>query len=100
MQRSQIRAARALLSWSADLLAEKSGVPVHTIEQLEPGEWSLAADAGTMDKLQQALEEGGVEFIPANADGGPGVRLHASGVGSETVAATVESEGYSFNDPL
>jgi len=31
----------------------------------------------TLDKVQQALEDDGVVFIPADAQGGPGVRLKA-----------------------
>jgi len=93
MQRSQIRAARALLAWSTQHLSEKSGVSIAAIEQIEPGEWSLKSDPTTMNKLQEALEAAGVEFIAADANGGPGVRLHASGVGSETVS------GMSDDDP-
>jgi Cft2 family RNA processing exonuclease len=31
----------------------------------------------TLDSVQQVLEAGGVIFIPADAHGGPGVRLKA-----------------------
>ncbi len=92
MQRSQIRAARALLEWSQEHLAEISGVPLTTIHQLEPGDWSQKADQHVMNRLQSVLEEHGVEFIPANENGGPGVRLKGHGAGSETVLALTEEE--------
>lgn len=92
MQRSQIRAARALLLWSPEHLAELSGVPVHAITQLEPGDWSLRANPEIMDKLKSVLEDGGVEFLPASQAGGPGVRLRAHGAGSETVFGLNQDE--------
>jgi len=92
MQRSQIRAARALLLWSPEHLAELSGVPVSAIKQLEPGDWSHHANPELMEKLQSVLEEGGVEFIPASQASGPGVRLKAHGAGSETVLGLSEDE--------
>jgi len=30
---------------------------------------------GTLERVQRTLEDGGVEFIAADANGGPGVRL-------------------------
>ncbi len=86
MQRSQIRAARALLAWTQEHLAEVSGVPLSVIHELEPGDWSMHTDQHVMDQLQAVLEHAGVTFIPANDEGGPGVRLHRSGLGSETVS--------------
>jgi DNA-binding XRE family transcriptional regulator len=74
MQRSQLRASRALLSWSQDRLAEASGVSLATIKRLEPGDGMLATKVETMEKLRSALESAGVEFIAENG-GGPGVRL-------------------------
>jgi len=92
MQRSQIRAGRALLEWSQEYLAEISGVPLSIIHQLEPGDWSQKADQHVMDQLQSILEKNGVEFIPANNSGGPGVRLKGHGAGSETVSASTDED--------
>lgn len=92
MQRSQIRAARALLLWSPEHLAELAGVPVTAIKQLEPGDWSHRANQELMEKLKSVLEDGGVEFIPASQAAGPGVRLRAHGAGSETVLGLNEDE--------
>jgi transcriptional regulator with XRE-family HTH domain len=71
----QLRAARALLDWSQDQLADKSGVGVATVRRLEGQSGKLRTYSETLWKLQTALEEAGVIFIP-EADGlGPGVRL-------------------------
>lgn len=74
MQKSQLRAARAMLGWSQERLAEASGVSLPTIKRLEPGEGPLSTKVDTMDKLQRALEAAGVEFTNG---GQPGVRLKA-----------------------
>jgi transcriptional regulator with XRE-family HTH domain len=72
MQKSQLRAARALLAWSQQRLAEESGVSLPTIKRLEPGDGALSTKVETMEKLQIALERAGVEFTNS---GQPGVRL-------------------------
>lgn len=71
--RAQLRAARALLDWTQQDLAEHSGVSAGSIKRLETGEGALAIRLDTLEKLQTALEAAGVVFIPANG-GGPGVR--------------------------
>ncbi len=73
--KEQVRAARALLNWTAQDLADNSGAAVNTIRRFENG-----ADAmgGTLAKIEAALTAAGVAFIPAGAyqgEGGPGVRL-------------------------
>ena len=69
---AQLRAARALLNWSRDDLAEKAGTTNRTIARIEDGE--VAARATTSQLVRSALERAGVEFIAENG-GGPGVRL-------------------------
>ncbi len=71
---SQIRAARALVRWSALDLAHESGVGVATIRRLELVEGVPSSNARTLDALQRALEAAGVEFI-GTPDDCPGVRL-------------------------
>ncbi len=71
---SQIRAARALVRWSALDLAHESGVGVATIRRLELVEGVPSSNARTLDALQKALEAAGVEFI-GTPDDCPGVRL-------------------------
>jgi transcriptional regulator with XRE-family HTH domain len=70
----QVKAARSLLGWSQDDLADKSGVSKPTIARLETADGELGGYAGTRDKLIEALRAGGVEFIAENG-GGAGVRL-------------------------
>lgn len=67
----QIRAARALLDWTQETLAEKSGVARATIKNVESENTLPRLD--TSNALQRTLEGGGVEFLP-----GSGVRLKDS----------------------
>jgi DNA-binding transcriptional regulator YiaG len=80
----QIRAARGLLGWSQTELARRAGLSRETVKRVEvPSGPSVSSEART--QLQQALEDGGVEFIRGNG-GGPGVRLRKlqrSGRGKE-----------------
>ena len=74
----QIKAARALLEWSQERLAEASGVSIPTIKRLEAQAGDLGGRAETVAKIVTALEAAGVEFT--NGDQ-PGVRLRkADGV--------------------
>jgi len=70
----QIKAARALLGWSQDDLAAKSGVSQPTIKRLEAKGGQLGGRAETGDKIRRALEKAGIEFTNGNS---PGVRLKA-----------------------
>jgi DNA-binding Xre family transcriptional regulator len=70
----QIRAARALLRWSANDLSDKSGVGISTIKRLEVMDGVPAINISTMVAIQRALEDAGVEFI-GSPDDRPGVRL-------------------------
>ena len=74
---AQIRAARALLRWSAKKLAEAAGVSVPTIQRMEAVEGVPSGLSRNLEALQNALEEAGVIFIDENG-GGPGVRLKVS----------------------
>ena len=71
---NQVKAARALLSWSQEALAKASGVSESTIKRLEAVEGELGGRPETVMKIIDAIEAAGVEFIPENG-GGPGVRL-------------------------
>ena len=70
----QIRAARALLRWSAHDLAEKSGVGFRTIQRFEGETGMPASRSKNLDAIRKSLEAAGVLFIDENG-GGPGVRL-------------------------
>jgi transcriptional regulator with XRE-family HTH domain len=69
---AQCRAARGLIDWSQMELAQRAGVGIVTIRQLEAG--VHAPRRATLDVVCRALEAAGVEFIAENG-GGPGVRL-------------------------
>lgn len=70
----QIRAGRALLRWSAQELADQSGVGVATVLRLEQQEGVPSGRSHTLLQLQNTLESAGVEFI-GTPDNRPGVRL-------------------------
>jgi predicted transcriptional regulator len=69
---AQCRAARGLLDWSQKILAEKAGVGIVTIRQLEG--LSQQPRRSTLAVVRAALESAGVQFIEENG-GGAGVRL-------------------------
>jgi hypothetical protein len=74
---SQIRAARALLRWSAEDLAERSAVGVATIRRAEVSEDRTSLTIPNDAAIRTSLENAGIEFIDENG-GGPGVRLRKS----------------------
>lgn len=71
---AQVKAARALLGWSQQDLAERSGVSEPTIKRLEATGGELGGRPDTARAIVDALEVAGVQFIPENG-GGAGVRL-------------------------
>ena len=71
----QIRAARALINWSARELADKSGMGVATIRRMELAEGVPSSNAQNLELIKKTLETLGVEFIGA-PDDRPGVRLN------------------------
>ena len=73
-----MRAARALLRWSALDLAKASKVGVATIRRVEVVDGEISATAANEAALRHALEAAGVEFIDENG-GGAGVRLRKPG---------------------
>jgi len=73
----QIRAGRALLRWSAQKLADKSGVSWKTIQRMETPDTLPSVSLGNVIKVQGILKLAGVEFIDADSNGGPGVRFRA-----------------------
>lgn len=55
----QVRAARALLDWSRDELAEEAGLSRNTIRSIESGNISRR---DTMDAVRMAFENAGIRF--------------------------------------
>src|SRR5689334_13926889 len=71
---AQIRAARALLRWSALDLAHYSSVGVATIRRAEIAESETSMTSPNDFAVRRAFESAGIEFIDANG-GGVGVRF-------------------------
>jgi hypothetical protein len=71
---AQIRAARALVRWTAAELAEVAALGANTVRRAEVADGDTALTAANDQAIRRALEEAGVEFIDENG-GGPGVRL-------------------------
>jgi hypothetical protein len=71
---AQIRAARALLRWSAEELARRSALGVTTIRRAELMDDVTSMTASNDLAVRRAFEDAGVEFIDENG-GGAGVRF-------------------------
>jgi len=71
---AQVRAARALLRWTALDLAHASKVGVATIRRAEVVEGQLPVTLPNEASIRRALEAAGIEFIEDNG-GGEGVRF-------------------------
>jgi predicted transcriptional regulator len=70
----QIRAARALLDWSQQQLADKAIVSLNAVARLEKG--MVDSRVSTVLAIQKALAKAGIEFLPADQKG-EGVRLRS-----------------------
>jgi ribosome-binding protein aMBF1 (putative translation factor) len=68
----QVRAARALLNWKQDMLAEKALVALTALKRLE-SERGLPIHESTHDQVRRALEAAGILFV--ESDRGRGVML-------------------------
>ncbi|TXM91535.1 transcriptional regulator [Methylobacterium sp. WL103] len=62
---------RAALGWSTADLAREADVGSNTINRFEAGQ---DARISSVDKIRDALERAGLQFIPENG-GGAGVRM-------------------------
>ncbi|YBV95141.1 transcriptional regulator (plasmid) [Phyllobacteriaceae bacterium JZ32] len=71
---AQIRAARALLRWTADDLAKAASVGVTTVRRAEAEDGLPSITAANLKLIKITLEDAGIEFIPENG-GGVGVRF-------------------------
>ena len=72
---SQCRAARGLLDWSQQQLADAANVGIVTVRHFEAGK--VDPRPATLVVIKQALAAAGVEFIDGNG-GGDGVRFRKS----------------------
>ncbi|MGN8113990.1 helix-turn-helix domain-containing protein [Labrys sp. 22185] len=68
----QSRAARALLGWTQEALADRARVSLTALKRLE-SENGLDVYESTSDQIRRAFEDGGIVFL--NSDQGEGVML-------------------------
>jgi predicted transcriptional regulator len=68
----QVRAARALLDWSQQRVADQAIVSLNALIRLERGQ--VDSRMSTLTAVVRALSKAGVEFIPADGKG-EGVRM-------------------------
>ena len=68
----QVRAARALLFWTQEMLADKALVALTALKRLE-SERALPVHEATRDQVRRALENAGIVLI--ESDSGTGVLL-------------------------
>ena len=67
-----VRAARALLRWEQQTLADRSGVSLPSIKRLETKIGPMGAYESTVAAIRGTFEKAGIEFLN---HGEPGVRL-------------------------
>ena len=72
MKAVQLRMARAAVGWGVRDLAKQAGVTANTVTRIENG---ADAKQSTIDALQRALEEAGIEFTNGRQ---PGVRVRST----------------------
>ncbi len=65
----QSRAARALLGWTQETLANKAKVALTALKRLE-SQNGLEVYESTRDQVRRALEAGGIVFLSTDKGGG------------------------------
>ena len=71
---AQIRAARALLGWSQERLADRAGIGLATLKRIEQNEGLVKGNFSTILNIQKALEQAGIHFTEDDS-GEVGVRM-------------------------
>ena len=69
----QIKAARALLGWSQQDLADRAILSLNAVKRLEAEQSDPRVS--TVLAIKTSLESGGVEFLAAGGGHGEGVRM-------------------------
>jgi predicted transcriptional regulator len=74
MTPGEIRAARGLLKWSREYLAERAVVSLSAVIRLENG--TVETRPATVAKVRGALEKAGIEFLSLSG-AGEGIRVRS-----------------------
>ena len=72
---AHMRAARALLNWRAQDLADSARVGVATVRRAELCDGVTNMTAENAEKIVKALRKAGIVFLGGDRGGGLGVRL-------------------------
>ena len=76
MDGEQIRAARALVGWTAADLAKHSGVSYPTVQRMDAAKGQVSGRHETVEAIRRALEAAGIQFLErGQVATGPGVAL-------------------------
>jgi transcriptional regulator with XRE-family HTH domain len=78
------RAARALLDWNQESLAERSNLSLSTVKDFEAGRRTPAVNS--LAAIQIALENAGIRFLPGDWSGGAAIARVADGNAGAVVA--------------
>ena len=70
---AQIRAARAMLDWSREVLSKNAEVGISALMRLEAANGVPGGNIKTFESVQKAFESAGIEFI-GTPESGAGVR--------------------------
>ncbi len=70
-----MRAARALIRWSAEDLASAASVGIATVRRAEVEDVVPSTTVANLNAIRITLESAGIEFIEASNGKGVGVRL-------------------------
>jgi len=71
----QIRAARAMLGWTAATLALRAGIGQDNIRHMENRlDWPRGRPEALVAQVRQAFEAAGVTFLDEEGGSGPGLR--------------------------
>jgi transcriptional regulator with XRE-family HTH domain len=89
----QLRAARALLNWTGEQLAEAAGISLMTIRRAEALDGPLRLMPANRQALRAAFEVAGVTFTH-DADGSIGVRQRAAGGEPEAKTAPAKRQAH------
>ncbi|GAB5447168.1 helix-turn-helix domain-containing protein [Gymnodinialimonas sp.] len=63
MTGEQIRAARALLGWTASDLAQAAGVSYPTVQRMDATQGPVGGRHATVIAIREALERDGIQFL-------------------------------------